>query len=380
MAAKVLFAKGSSVNFPSIDKDPNTLYFLNDSHEIYLGGERYAFGKDISVVITGVGDTVENVTFDASQKLLTLKLGEAADAPSIVAAIEDAVARCVKTITTDRGSAILVDDADPENVKLSLNLASGAHAGNVLLEECSDGLRANVEIPEDNVKGVAADEKVISLDEHKLLKSQLSITTVKEDGTTYVVLKGINNQEISRFDASEFVKDGMLESVRLEHAPYGSDHWLLVFVFNTDSGKETIKVDLNDLVDIYTAAEGGGLVLSDDGAFSIENTLEPSGGYINTDVAPGFGETITLHAIKYDAHGLIIGKGDFTFAMPHLSGEVGSGSKLLTRVSIDDSGALAGDTVDITNSLSASSTDSQIPTAKSVWTSIEDAKTVWESI
>lgn len=380
MATNVLFSRGSSVNFAPIAKDPNTLYFLHDTHEVYLGGERYAFGQDISIAITGVGDTVANVTFDSSEKKLTLVMGEAAEADSIKEALADAIATCVKTVSTERGSSILVDDTDKENLKLSLNLATGDNAGNVKLEECSDGLRASVDIPEDNITGVAEGDKIITLD-GKLLKSQLSITSVKEDGRTYVVLKGIDGVEISRFDAAEFVKDGMLDSVSLEYSSDGLNHRVLVLTFNTDSGKEAIKLDVNDLVDVYSAAANGGLTLNSAGEFSIANKVEASDGIINSNKAPAFGETVTLKAVKYDAHGSITGVGDFTFKMPSLvGGSVGGSSKLVTHVNVASDGTVTGETIDISTKLTASSTDSQIPSAKAVWDAVEDAKTVWESI
>lgn len=380
MATNVLFSRGSSVNFAQVVKDPNTLYFLNDTHEIFLGAEKYAFGQDISIVITGVGDTVSNVTFDSSKKLLTLVLGDAADTASVQELLETAIATCIKSITTDRGSAILVDSTDSENPKLSLNIASGSSAGNVLIEECSDGLKASVEIPEATVQGVKPDDKVISLD-NKQLSATLSISTLKEDGKTYVVLKGINNAEISRFDAADFVKDGMIDSVYLKWSSEGLNHRILVITFNTDAGKEAIEVDLNDLVDIYYAPEGSGLSLNDKNEFSITNSVTPSTEPINTDKAPAFGETVTLKAVKYDAHGLITGTGDFTFKVPSLAGgSVGGTDKVVTNVTISEDGKLTGSTLDIATALSASSTDSQLCTAKSVWTAIENAKTVWESI
>ncbi len=372
----VLFSRGSSVTFPSVLKDPNTIYFLTDTNEIYLGSDKYGFGKDITVTISGVGDTVSNVSWDLASKTLILTMGEAGDAQSIKDAIDEAVGTCIKTISTDRGSAILVDDEDPENVKLSLNIAEGQHAGNVLIEECSDGLKASVEIPEDAVQGVVAGDKVLSL-EGELLKSTLSIGTVKENDITYVILKGIGGQEISRFDASDFVKDGMLDSVALEYSTEIPGHRVLVFTFNTASGKEKIKVDVTEFIDTYTAAAEGGLKL-DGNEFSIKNEVEASGP-INTDVAPGFGETVVLKAVKYDAHGLVTGTGNFNFTMPSIvGGEIGGSAKLLRHVQIASDGTLTGVDIDISTALNESSKHTQIPTAKAVYEAIQDAKTLWE--
>lgn len=378
MATNVQFSRGSSVNFQNIPKDPNTLYFLTDSHEMYLGGEKYAFGKDITVVVQGNGDTIANATFDRDEKKLVLVLGEAGDAASVIELVRDAVAACVKTVTSDRGSSIVVDDSDPENLKLKLNIAEGRNAGNVNIEECSDGLRASVEIPEDTVQGVDAEDKILKLD-GKMLKTQLSITTVKENGATYVVLKGLNGVEVSRFDAAEFVKDGMLDSVELKYSSDGLNHRILVLTFNTDAGKEAIELDINDLVDVYVARENGGL-REENNEFFIDNNVEASGP-INTDVAPAFGEEVTLKAVKYDAHGLITGVGTFKFKMPEIvGGEVGGAGKLITHLVVGADGEFTGETVDLVTALSASNTDAQVPTAKATWQAIEDARTVWEDL
>lgn len=72
-------------------------------------------------------------------------------------------------------------------------------------------------------------------------------TVVKEDGKTYVQLTS-GEDVISEFDASKFVVDGMLDNVTLE----GNE---LVLTFNTDSGKEAIRVSLESLVKTYVFNE-----------------------------------------------------------------------------------------------------------------------------
>ena len=377
----VLFSRGSSVNFPSVVKDPNTLYFLTDTHEMYLGGEKYAFGDDISVVITGVGDTVTDVTYSAADKLLTLVKGDAGDAASVKEAIQEALDQCVKTISSDRGSSILVDSEDPNNIKLSLNIAEGQHAGNVEIEECSDGLRANVEIPEATVTGIVEGEKVLSLDGTNL-QTTLSVAAEKDsEDRTFIVLKGKGGVEISKFDASDFVKAGMLKSVALEDAVVsGEIHRILVLEFNIEGGRtETIRVDLQEFIDIYSAKAGGGLKL-EGSEFSIDNNVEASDGVI-ADTTVEFGQDIQLKTVKYNDKGLIVGTKTVTFRIPGLSGSAGtegSLTKLLTFVGVNNTGTMSGETIDISTAISASSGDDQIPTAKAVWQAIDDAKVIWE--
>lgn len=378
---RVLFGQGTSTTFASELKEPNKLYFLTDTQEIYLGNVRYALGKDITVQVSGTGDTVANATWDSATKTLTILLGNAGDAASVTAAINTALATCVKHIYSDRGSAILVNDTDKDNVEISLNIAAGAYAGNVLLEECSDGLRGNVTIPEVPVEGVAAGDKILSL-AGKNIASTLSITTEAIDNKQYIILKGINGVEVSKFDASDFISSGMLQSVTLEDvAVSGEIHKFLVMTFYTEGGQtSTVRVDLNDLMNVYGAATGGGLTLDANSNFSITNSVSPNYG-VNTDKTIAFNSTVTLNTITYDAHGCITGTKAITFSIPGLSGSAGtqgSQSKLLTYVSMSSAGVLSGEYMNVVTAIGSGSTDAQIPTAKSVYDAVEDAITKWQ--
>ena len=112
---------------------------------------------------------------------------------------------------------------------------------------------------------IKAGEKLIQKNENKELFTDLTVDikteTVNEKATTFIVIYGDSGktQEISRVDASKFVKDGMLKS-----AAYNAKTHILTLTFNTDSEKpEPITVDLGTLVDTYTA--GDGLYFSDEG-------------------------------------------------------------------------------------------------------------------
>lgn len=378
---RVLFALGTSTTFAGEMKEPNKLYFLQDTQEMYMGSVRYSIGKDVNVQITGSGDTVQNVNWNPDTKTLLITLGEAASAASVRSAIENALSSCITHIYTQRGSAILVDDTDKNNVEISLNIAKGSNAGNVVIEECSDGLRANVDIPATGLVGVKAGDPILSA-EGAFVASTLSITTEVQNNKTYVVLKGINGVEISKFDASDFVSTGMLRSVTLEDVAVGGEiHKMLVMTFAVeDDTTSTIQVDLNDLMNVYGAAVGGGLTLDNNSNFSITNSVAPSYG-VNTDKTIEFNSTVTLNTITYDAHGLITGTKAITFRIPGLTGSVGTEgaqNKVLTYVSMSDTGVLSGEYMNVVTSIGSHSTDAQIPTAKSVNDLVESAATKWE--
>lgn len=62
-----------------------------------------------------------------------------------------------------------------------------------------------------------------------------------------IKLVGNNGDQIGTdIDASDFIKDGMLDS-----ASYNADDHSLTLTFNTSSGKDPISVDLSDLIDVY---------------------------------------------------------------------------------------------------------------------------------
>ena len=78
----------------------------------------------------------------------------------------------------------------------------------------------------------------------------------------YIKLYDAENNVIGEgFDASEFVVDGMLDSVDFEKVD-GVATNNLVFTFNTASGKEEVKVDFGKYVDVYQA-DGTSIELTD---------------------------------------------------------------------------------------------------------------------
>ncbi len=91
--------------------------------------------------------------------------------------------------------------------------------------------------------------------------------TLKWDKTdTKIKVLGQDDALVSEIDASDFVRDGMLDKVELK-TEGGKEY--MVFTWNTDSGKQELKVDITKFVDIYTADDG--VTLSDNN-FSIDWT------------------------------------------------------------------------------------------------------------
>lgn len=133
--------------------------------------------------------------------------------------------------------------------------------GNVTLTQSEAGLTANVVIPDAKVTGVKANDSVLALDGTNLT-STIGLSYDSENKK--IKLTGIGNAEIASVDASDFIKDGMLDTARFD--PETKE---ITLTFNTASGKDPIKINVSSLVDTYTAKADGGLILEGN-AFSVD--------------------------------------------------------------------------------------------------------------
>ena len=66
-----------------------------------------------------------------------------------------------------------------------------------------------------------------------------------------IQLLGISDALVAEVDASEFVVDGMLDSVTYDSAAH-----TMTFTWNTDAGKQATTIDLDDVIAPYTAGNG----------------------------------------------------------------------------------------------------------------------------
>ena len=159
-------------------------------------------------------------------------------------AAKDLANQKVASVTATAGSAIEVTGtAQDPTVGLKLDIS-----GNVKLTQSANGLKGSVVIPSPTVIGVATGDKVLGLSEKKLS----STLNLKYDSTAKKIqLLGIGDAKIAEIDATDFIKDGMVDNVQFDPTSK-----VLTITFNTISGKEAIPVDLSSLVDTYTAGNG----------------------------------------------------------------------------------------------------------------------------
>lgn len=191
------------------------------------------------------------------------KDGELADAIEALKAkdgeLADAIATKVEKVDGER----LMTDA--EGAKLAaieegaeVNVIEVVKVNGVALTVAEADRSVDVIVPAAPVQGVAEGEKIISLEGDKL-KSTLTLAYVPatDEANAVLRLQGINGEVVSSIDATAFVKDGMLSGAKLE-GPKGDEtgEKYLVLSFNTEAGKEDVRMDVTSLLDYYTAGDG----------------------------------------------------------------------------------------------------------------------------
>lgn len=247
---------------------------------------------------------VDATTYEQKVGAIDAALEKKAEA-SVVSELAGVVAGKVDSV---EGSRLMTD---AEGTKLA-GVAAGAQVnvietvkvnGNAL--DITDK-SVNIEIEAIRVKGVDSADKMLSLSENGEVKSELSIKYVKAeesaDGKAHIALFGKGGTTlIDSIDATDFVKDGMIDSVELKDTVEGTK--VLEITWNTDAGKEVVNVPVSSLIDYYYA--GNGLKLDDsERKFSIDLkegeeilTVDAAGLGINTSALWGAADT------KYDAKG-----------------------------------------------------------------------------
>lgn len=118
-------------------------------------------------------------------------------------------------------------------------LMSAAQAKTVA--EFSDGVATLIPLTAVKVNGTAA-----SLDSRAVNLDFIYDSTAKE---IQVVDKNNSNAVLTKIDATDFIKDGMISDVRLD----GNN---LVIDFNTDSGIQDIAIPFDKFIDVYTGTNG----------------------------------------------------------------------------------------------------------------------------
>ena len=130
-----------------------------------------------------------------------------------------------------------------------------------------DGLKVN------SVLGVNPSDKMLTITDN-LISSTFDVEYDQEHKQIRFI--GKNNSILGTVSTSDFVLDGMIDSVSVSTE---ANEKYLVFVFNTDAGKETIKVKVTDFMKEYSVESGStGFISIEDYKIGVKtNTTDNSG-------------------------------------------------------------------------------------------------------
>lgn len=193
--------------------------------EITVDLEPYA----LQTTVDGINTRVGNLETGKVDKLDGSRLMEETEGTKLAGIAEGAQVNVIETVKVN-GTALEVNDKS-----------------------------VNIEIEAIKVKNVDSADKMITLTDNGEVKSELSIVYLKSDesgdGKPYIALYGKGGTTlIDTLDATDFIKDGMLSNVELVDIADGKK--ALRLTWNTDSGKQTVDVDVTELIDYYYAGNG----------------------------------------------------------------------------------------------------------------------------
>lgn len=266
---------------------------------------------NIATLQTEIAKKANKADLDSTNAAVEKAQGDATAAATAAQAAQDAADK--KVASVGAGTAITVDSSTATAPVVNIKLAETQ--GNVKLN-IANGLKASIDATEvakvTAVNGVAANDNFLTLGADKLISAVASLKYVKtaatgSDPAKYEIqLIGNNNQVVSTIDASDFIKDGMVESVNFDQT---TKH--LTITFNTDAGHDAIDVDLTKLVDTYKS--GKGLALAEDGTFSIDEAVVATKEWANGAFdANGAAAGVKTAVDAYTVNGKALASGSIT--------------------------------------------------------------------
>ena len=219
----------------------------------------YATLTNISVKpIDPVQTTGNSVTDIMSQNAVTVELANklaVSDFNTYSGNVNTTIGNKVDKV---EGKALSTNDFTTDYKNKLDSVASGA---NVNVNADWDAVSGDALILNKPTLGTAAAKGVTTgitnsdnLIESKHIYSGVGATIAYDSDSKYIQLKSTSGNVISSFDASAFIKDGMVDNVTIS----GGN---LNIIFNTDAGKETISLPLTDIFNpsnYYTTAQTSG--------------------------------------------------------------------------------------------------------------------------
>lgn len=168
------------------------------------------------------------------------------------------------TVNTEGENTVVSAKVKADNNALKVNPTDGLYVDESALEKYQGTNAIVVSEAQDGIKTISltidGNDKVLSQSTTGLI-ANINLTWNKVEGLKLV---GKGSTVIATIPSEDFIKDGMLEDVELVQLTGGTganpsgltNGTYLHFIFNTESGKEEIYVNVTSLIDIYTAGNG----------------------------------------------------------------------------------------------------------------------------
>lgn len=183
---KIYFSRGTSENYNKMIKSSDTLYFLEDTCEIYLGTDRIGFGKDITVEISGTGTLIRSVNWNKTDKILTFVRGKISET-DIQSVIDPILSAFKETLDEEFIKKIDIDDKLSED---SINPVQNR----VIFTAIEEAKRDSKNIQHDTTAGwnshadLIAEEGVIYIYNDYKVRDGTNVAGIKiGDGKAYLI-------------------------------------------------------------------------------------------------------------------------------------------------------------------------------------------------
>ena len=202
-----------------------------------------SLGNLIEAVDNKVGQEIADRIADVDEEETRAKAAETALQNAITAEVTRATG--AEEALSDRISAI--ESGSTQALEEEIARAEAAEAA------------LDAKIDAEKTRALSAETDLLDVIEDEITNRKANAVASVEyelSGTTHVInFYNANNAVIDTIDATDFIKDGMIDSVSLETTG-GTTY--LVIVWNTDAGKETTRIDIGDLFNAdnyYTKSE-----------------------------------------------------------------------------------------------------------------------------
>lgn len=297
MALNVKFLRGTAEKFVTITKDANTFYLVTttsaegqQSQDLYLGDVKLSNGTDLAAAVARVAQNEKDI--DAIEKQLQDLVGSGTGSiqDMITASVNAAKTELNKSIKANTDAIKAINDETTGILAQAKAHADGKDKDIAAAKKAGDDAQADVDALEAKVGTVADGETVVGMISKAETDAKVTLATAATatEGylKTYVITQGTT--EVGKIDIpKELVVTGGEVVVNPAGQPAGT--YVKLTIANQD---DPIFINVKDLVDVYTAAQGAAQV-----QLAISETNEISA----TIVAGSIGTTELADASVTDA-------------------------------------------------------------------------------